>query len=107
MRSIILMAIRVYREVSTVLPRRHCLFAESCSVHVERVVRREGALAGTKAFLRRLRACRPGFRLTCDPLTHRFIVLLRDGSWASIGEMTHGLYSFRPVTGSHHPQDTA
>jgi putative component of membrane protein insertase Oxa1/YidC/SpoIIIJ protein YidD len=43
--------------------RRSCLFHESCSRHVYRIVGEQGSIAGIKALLTRYRQCRPGYKL--------------------------------------------
>jgi putative component of membrane protein insertase Oxa1/YidC/SpoIIIJ protein YidD len=69
MRILILVMIGVYRRVYYLLPRRNCLFAESCAVHVERVTRTEGSRAGVRALVHRMRACRPGGRIRVGRIT--------------------------------------
>jgi putative component of membrane protein insertase Oxa1/YidC/SpoIIIJ protein YidD len=72
---VLLAIIRVYRFARPYLPRRTCLFDESCSMHVERVTRSEGIRAGLRALLGRVRTCRPGYGLATERqlrLPHRF-----------------------------------
>jgi putative component of membrane protein insertase Oxa1/YidC/SpoIIIJ protein YidD len=59
---LLIAAIHGYRAVKRLLPRRgQCLFAVSCSRHVELVARTQGLRAALTAARRRLAACRPGY----------------------------------------------
>lgn len=59
---ILVAAIQLYRWVARrVRWSRRCLFAVSCSRHVERVARDEGAGAALRAIRARFAACRPGY----------------------------------------------
>lgn len=55
-------AIRWYRRARVLLPfRGQCLFAVSCSRHVELLARQQGFTAALSAMRHRLTACRPGY----------------------------------------------
>ncbi|NVK64163.1 MAG: membrane protein insertion efficiency factor YidD [Flavobacteriales bacterium] len=45
------------------LKGKGCLFSESCSNHVYRVTKKNGALKGIQALRKRFRDCRSGYRL--------------------------------------------
>jgi putative component of membrane protein insertase Oxa1/YidC/SpoIIIJ protein YidD len=79
MRRLFLLAIKSYWRLVPPRRRRQCVFRESCSRHVYRIVRDEGAIRGMIAFARRLRRCRHGYSVVLDEqLTPSF--LLADGS---------------------------
>jgi putative component of membrane protein insertase Oxa1/YidC/SpoIIIJ protein YidD len=60
--ALLITGIRGYRAVKPLLPRRgQCLFAVSCSRHVELIARNQGFRAALAAMRHRLRACRPGY----------------------------------------------
>jgi hypothetical protein len=56
-------AIRLYWLLVPASLRRNCLFRETCSQHVLRISNEAGDLKAIKALFRRVRACRPGYRL--------------------------------------------
>ena len=96
MRQALLALIGLYRFVRPVLPRRRCLFVESCSEHVERVTRTHGFVAGTRALGRRARQCRPGYRSEFDPVTGVIRVMLRDGTTCPAEDLAPGMLSLHP-----------
>jgi len=64
---LLLAAIKAYRAVARPIRRRpKCLFAVSCSRHVERVTRERGFRAGIGAARQRLAACRPGYTFVVE-----------------------------------------
>jgi putative component of membrane protein insertase Oxa1/YidC/SpoIIIJ protein YidD len=72
---LLVLSIKAYRIASRVVPRtRSCLFAVSCSRHVEQETRRRGFRAGVRAMRSRFAACRPGYTFEYD-----------DESWWLIG----------------------
>ncbi len=79
MAGLIMLAIHLYRRASRFLPcGRTCLFAESCSRHVERMVRHHGSRAGLRAFRDRWTACRPGYSF--EFADHGWKIICADGS---------------------------
>lgn len=78
------------RHLSPRLSRR-CLFAESCSAHVARVLLTDGTLAGLKALLGRLRRCRPGYQYMASLGGGVFV--LRDGSTLLVQDSSDELRS--------------
>jgi hypothetical protein len=56
-------AVRLYWLLVPASLRRNCLFRETCSQHVFRVSNEAGDLKAIKALYRRVRVCRPGYRL--------------------------------------------
>jgi putative component of membrane protein insertase Oxa1/YidC/SpoIIIJ protein YidD len=61
MRLVALIIIRLYWLIPA-SKRPQCIFKESCSNHVYRIVKCEGFLAGLKAFFWRFKNCRPGYQ---------------------------------------------
>lgn len=67
MARVLIALIKLYRIVATPLRgRSRCLFAVSCSRHVENVVREKGVRAGIAAAGERFAACRPGYSFRID-----------------------------------------
>ena len=60
MKSLLLLAIRIYWRIPTRLHTR-CIFRETCSHYVYRIASEQGFLAGIRAFRERNRLCRPGY----------------------------------------------
>lgn len=75
----LVVAVRLYRSTVGRLPRRaSCLFATTCSRHVEDVARTHGLRAGARECRARLAACRPGYAFEFDD--HDWRILGADGS---------------------------
>jgi putative component of membrane protein insertase Oxa1/YidC/SpoIIIJ protein YidD len=67
MARLLIGAIHAYRCLATRFPRRsRCLFAVSCSTHVERETALHGFFAGVAAMRLRVAACRPGYSFVVD-----------------------------------------
>jgi putative component of membrane protein insertase Oxa1/YidC/SpoIIIJ protein YidD len=79
MKAILILPIRLYRIVVPVRFRPECLYEETCSVHVERIAREGGLLAGMKALGSRFRNCRPGYRGVRDQSSKKWKLLLAGG----------------------------
>jgi hypothetical protein len=64
--------IHVYRAVARATGfRRRCLFAVSCSRHVEAVAREHGAVIAVRAMRLRFANCRPGYTFEFEDETWR------------------------------------
>ncbi len=63
MKYVLLLLIRLYRLFVRPFLSRTCLFKESCSIHVERVIRESGWRQGLKSLLKRTQECREGYFL--------------------------------------------
>lgn len=77
MKYLALVFIRIY----WLLPekqRRRCLFRESCSRYVYRMIKDKGFIAGCKALKKRVLQCRPGYVLY--KVDNRFELQLKNGS---------------------------
>lgn len=74
------LALRAYRRLAApVRARRRCLFAVSCSHHVESVLRTNGLRPAWRALRDRLAQCRPGYVFVLTP-TNAGGIAGRDGS---------------------------
>jgi putative component of membrane protein insertase Oxa1/YidC/SpoIIIJ protein YidD len=80
MRWLLIAIIRVYRALPAHMKRRQCIFAETCSAHVLRVVQTGGFAAGCRAFAHRWRTCRPPRGAWFDDAAEAWTVQLVDGS---------------------------
>jgi putative component of membrane protein insertase Oxa1/YidC/SpoIIIJ protein YidD len=60
--------------------RRHCLFSESCSKHVERIIREKGMRAGISSFRERLRQCRGGYKYLYCEQSDGYCLVCADGT---------------------------
>jgi hypothetical protein len=83
--------ILAYQRLAPAALRNRCIFAESCSHFVLRMVREHGARAGIAALMLRMRRCRPGyFRLPPSPLYPEIKspVRLADGSIVDTTELS-------------------
>lgn len=69
-----LFIIKCYWQVVPPHKRRYCLFRESCSRYVFRVVLEQGSIQGFKAFARRYRTCRPGYQIDRLPNGQPFVI---------------------------------
>lgn len=66
----LILAIKLYRQVSWIDRRnRSCLFAVSCSRHVEQETRSHGFVEGVRSMRARFAACRPGYTFEYDDHT--------------------------------------
>ncbi|MBK6545711.1 MAG: membrane protein insertion efficiency factor YidD [Saprospiraceae bacterium] len=63
MRWIILKLINFYWLAFPETKRRQCLFRETCSKHVHRLVKEKGLAIGILAFIKRVKKCRNGYSL--------------------------------------------
>lgn len=80
MRSLIVYLIQLYRRHIPAEKRRHCLFRESCSQHVERIAREHGGFAALKAFLARARSCRPGYSFEWSTDSGAWLLVCANGA---------------------------
>lgn len=60
MKSLLLLAIRIYWRIPTKYHDK-CIFRESCSHYVYRIAQQQGFRAGIRALLERNELCRPGY----------------------------------------------
>jgi putative component of membrane protein insertase Oxa1/YidC/SpoIIIJ protein YidD len=80
MKWVILTIIKVYWQLIPAYRRKHCLFKETCSSHVYRVIVEQGVLKGCKAFLLRWRQCRPGYQILLDSSDKGLVIKLVDNT---------------------------
>ena len=85
MKRVLLFAIELYWRLIVPERRRHCIFRESCSVHVHRITRAQGVIKGISAFAHRFRRCRGGYAVTFDEHLNPSL-LLADGTAIPIAE---------------------
>jgi len=57
MKYLMLFSIRIYRKLIPAEKRRMCLYKETCSNYVERIVREKGFIEGLRALVFRFRNC--------------------------------------------------
>ena len=62
-KHIFLWAIRIYWSRNPEKERRACLYKISCSQYVYRVTRIKGWLMGYIAYKKRLKSCKPGYKI--------------------------------------------
>lgn len=78
MKWIVLRIIKFYWFSVPETKRRHCLFKETCSVHVHRLIKEKGLIAGFIAFIRRVKKCRNGYSIYLND--NEFEMSLADGT---------------------------
>jgi putative component of membrane protein insertase Oxa1/YidC/SpoIIIJ protein YidD len=107
-------AIRLYRAVACHIPRtRSCLFAVSCSRHVEAAARERGLAAGLLAMHRRFAACRPGYNFEFEDDRWRAVCVdssaIADSEASQVvrEEAAACLLTLRSVVGDVHDQGSA
>jgi uncharacterized protein len=89
MKSILLLAIRLYWLTVPASRRRPCLFRESCSRHVYRTVSDFGFRSGMSALRNRFRQCRPGYSWQGNGRDLRFVA--RNGDILALDELNDAL----------------
>ena len=93
MRWIAIAFIWFYRFGVRPFRRRHCLFSESCSTHVERITRVNGIRAGIASFRERFRQCRGGYRyLDCEQ-SDGYCLVCADGTRFQASALSNALLS--------------
>jgi putative component of membrane protein insertase Oxa1/YidC/SpoIIIJ protein YidD len=80
MKYLILLTIRLYWSLIPASSRRSCIFAESCSVHVNNITASKGFFSGINAFLTRYKQCRSGYTITYSPELNQTVMILIDGT---------------------------
>jgi putative component of membrane protein insertase Oxa1/YidC/SpoIIIJ protein YidD len=85
MKRVLLFAIELYWRLVVPERRRHCIFRESCSLHVHRITRTQGVVKGISAFAHRFRRCRGGYAITFDEHLKPALLLV-DGTTIPIAE---------------------
>ena len=84
------LALRAYRRLAAPLrARRHCLFAVSCSHHVECVLRTNGLRPAWQALRDRLAQCRPGYVFVVSPTGPA--LRCADGSDVPVADLAPGI----------------
>lgn len=78
MRRLFQLVIELYWKVVPASRRRRCIFQESCSRYVWRMLEEGGCRAGIVAFRCRWRQCRPGYQIVSTSVG--IFVHLSDGS---------------------------
>jgi len=66
MKYLLLFLIRIYQTLTPKRFRGRCLFKESCSNYVYRIVREEGLIKGLNALKYRYHNCRPNYYILED-----------------------------------------
>jgi putative component of membrane protein insertase Oxa1/YidC/SpoIIIJ protein YidD len=90
-RFILLFLIRIYWISIPITKRRKCLFNESCSNHVYRITKEKGLIKGIVCLVRRIKQCKPGYKLE---INDNFIRLhLIDGSILNESEISEIIVS--------------
>ena len=93
MKQLLLIGIRLYRRLLPTHRAGQCLFSESCSQHVTRITHEQGFVAGIRAFVRRTRQCRRGFRVVSSPDGGRLELILSDGAILRGDEISSKVFS--------------
>jgi putative component of membrane protein insertase Oxa1/YidC/SpoIIIJ protein YidD len=78
--NLLILLIRIYWKLIPEHKRNICIFNESCSKHVYRIAESQGLIKGIKAFIKRFRQCRPGYRMGYNTSLLKDEVVLKDGS---------------------------
>ena len=63
MRNVFIFIIKLYWKFIPEHKRRPCIFNESCSRYVYRMLNEEGFKSGAKAFIDRYKKCRPDYKV--------------------------------------------
>lgn len=63
MKQFLLIIIKIYWLTIPKSSRRRCLFQESCSNHVYRIIKNEGLISGLKALRFRIRNCNSNYAI--------------------------------------------
>ncbi|SFD32631.1 hypothetical protein SAMN05660831_01424 [Thiohalospira halophila DSM 15071] len=71
MRTILILAVRIYRYLVSPLLGPRCRFHPTCSCYAEEAVQRHGALRGGWLAIRRLGRCHPWHPGGVDPVPER------------------------------------
>jgi putative component of membrane protein insertase Oxa1/YidC/SpoIIIJ protein YidD len=93
MKQLILFSVEIYWRLTSPTRRRPCLFRETCSQHVHRVTREEGAVKGVIAFGQRFRRCRLGYAVEFDGQTEP-VLRLSDRSVAQTVALSESMAAF-------------
>jgi putative component of membrane protein insertase Oxa1/YidC/SpoIIIJ protein YidD len=91
------LVIRVYWHLIPPASRRECIFAESCSHFVMRHASSKYPLSGIAALWRRIRTCRPGFRVVSCKSESKVLVVLANNEVVEIGEMSARVRAHAPT----------
>ncbi len=78
--------VRLYWKLLPAHKRKRCLFKESCSRYVYRITTEKGLLAGLKALWKRIKQCRPGYKIYTLESGEEFI-WLRDGTLVQLKDI--------------------
>jgi len=88
-----LFAVELYWRLTNPARRRPCLFRETCSRHVYRITREDGAFKGITAFAQRFRRCRLGYVIEFDGQAEP-VLRLSDRSVAQTIELSESMTAF-------------
>ena len=80
MKYLFIIFIKLYWRLFPEKNRRSCLFKESCSKYVFRIVNEDGFFKGISAFCERYKKCRPGYIIRNSKDFKKLELLLVDGS---------------------------
>ncbi len=86
MKWLLIGAIYLYRCLPPFFKRK-CLFKETCSAHVLRIVYESGLRAGLLTLRKRVSQCRPNYSVFFDADVNGWQVCFADGSVASSGQV--------------------
>ena len=70
-RRILLNLIKLYWKIIPERKRRVCIYKESCSKHVFKILKEEGSISGIKATFRRLKNCNNSYKIEKEDGTLR------------------------------------
>lgn len=79
MKFIPLTIIQLYWATFPKHKRRNCLFEESCSKYVYRIISEKGVISGLFALKTRIHQCRPGYTVFKNEQNNTFELGLKDG----------------------------
>jgi hypothetical protein len=77
---LILFFIRLYWRLIPEVSRKQCIFKESCSRYVYRIISDEGFIPGLQAFVERWKKCKPGYIIKNSNDGKNIELLLKDGT---------------------------
>jgi putative component of membrane protein insertase Oxa1/YidC/SpoIIIJ protein YidD len=91
MKIILISIIKIYWKFIPANKRRHCIFNESCSKHIYRIVNEDGVKQGLKALIDRFKKCRPNYKVYYNSSTRSVEVELEDHTVVQPGVIRPGL----------------
>jgi len=86
MKYLFMWAIRFYWKIIPPENRNRCIFSESCSNHVFRLIKEKGLIVGFKAFVYRFKNCRNGYNIEINNDNHLRLKLI-SGDYLEINQI--------------------